>query len=131
MNLTHEGLCYVEASKVMGPTGDLAELEIRSMTDEQLGSLDGVLIDPTEGRLRYFVIERPGWRKPRRCLFPLAVAHVERDAKTLRLDVEPAELSRCEEFDATIITRAALVPDRCATLDAPAPSRQDRRSSAR
>jgi hypothetical protein len=93
-------LCYLDASKVQSPVGELAGVELRSSSDQTLGNLDGVVIDAGERRVLYFVIEKPGWFHKRRYLLPAdAVARVEPGRRALKVDVQPEELRGCEEFD--------------------------------
>jgi hypothetical protein len=95
-----DSLCYLNAANVQSPAGELADVDLRSPDDEPLGTVEGVLIDPAERRVRYFVVESPGWLRRRHYLLPAdAPARVEADRKTLRLDVKPDELARCPEFD--------------------------------
>ena len=96
----NDQLCYLDASRVNGPTGQLDSVDLLAHDDEPLGSLNGVLIDPTERRLRYFVVEKPGWFRRRRYLVPAdEPATVERSRNALRLKVGKDELSSFEEFD--------------------------------
>jgi len=96
---TESGLCYVGASNVHTPAGDLSKVDLRTARDEALGRVDGVLVDPLARRLRYFVVESLGWLKHRYLLPADRPAQVDRDHRTLRLDVDPHELTKCEEFD--------------------------------
>lgn len=100
-------LCYLHAGKVRcGASGDLEGVKLSSDTDEALGTLDGVVIDPAERRVRYFVVHRRGWFKSRRYLVPAdCVAQIASDRRTLRLPVDPDKLTNCEEFD------VASIPD--------------------
>jgi hypothetical protein len=93
-------LCYLDASKVQSPVGELAGVELRSSSDQTLGNLDGVVIDARERRLLYFVVEKPGWFHRRKYLLPAdATPRVERGGRALKVDVRPEELRGCEEFD--------------------------------
>jgi PRC-barrel domain protein len=93
-------LCYLEAGKVQSPGGDLEGVTLASETDEALGTLDGVVFDPAERRLRYFVVHRRGWLTSRRYLVPAdQPAQMADDSRTLRVPVDPAQLADCEEFD--------------------------------
>jgi hypothetical protein len=56
-------LRYLEAAKVEHPTGTLEGYEICTDAQERLGSIDGVLLMPLQRRVRYFVIESPGWTR--------------------------------------------------------------------
>lgn len=94
---TGQDLCYLEASKVVTPLGDLADVELCGPDDATVGTVDGVLIDPRDRRVRYFVVETPGWLRKRRFLLEGDTAiRLERGRRALRLEDE-AELST--EFD--------------------------------
>ncbi len=98
--MTTTQLCYLDASRVYGPTGELGQLDVRSRRNERLGTLDGVLIDPEDRRLRFYVLEVPGWLVNHRCLLPAdAAATVDRQENALRLELERDDLKQCEEFD--------------------------------
>ena len=98
-------LCYLDAGKVRcGASGDLEGLKLSSDTDQAWGTLDGVVIDPAERRLRYFVVHRRGWFKSRRYLVPAdCPAQIASDGRTLRLPVDPDKLANCAEFDVASI----------------------------
>ena len=100
MDVSAAGLCYLEASKVMGPTGLLDDFDVRTRHDQSLGSVDGVLIDPAARKLRYFVIEASGWRNHRRYLLPVeAAATMMPEGHSLRLEMETDDFSALDEFD--------------------------------
>jgi hypothetical protein len=99
MKARDDRLCYLDASKLESPVGTLSHVDLRGTDDRLIGVLDGVVIDPTERKLRYFVVESPGWLRRKRYLVPAdATARVEGDLGELRLEVDSEDLSRCEEF---------------------------------
>ena len=100
MDVTIPRLCYLDASRVMGPAGLLASVDVRTRHDQPLGSIGGVLIDPAEHKLRYFVIESPGASSQRRYLVPIeAAATMAPEGTSLRLDMETDDFTALEEFD--------------------------------
>ncbi len=100
MDVTIPRLCYLDASRVMGPAGLLASVDVRTRHDQPLGSIGGVLIDPAEHKLRYFVIESPGLASQRRYLLPIeAAATMAPEGTSLRLDMEKDDFTALEEFD--------------------------------
>ena len=100
MDVTIPRLCYLDASKVMGPGGLLASLDVRTPQDQFLGSIDGVLIDPAERKLRYFVLESAGSTDHRRYLLPIeAAATIAPEGTSLRLAMETDDFTRLDEFD--------------------------------
>jgi hypothetical protein len=90
-------LRYLSASRVDTPVGDLHDVVVLSPSEEQLGKLNGVLVDPQLRRLCYFVVESGHWLGRRQLLVPAGVARVEPQRKALYLDVEPAGFHACEE----------------------------------
>ena len=96
--MTNLRLCYLNASKVRSPLGNLAALKLESDGQQRLGTLDGVLIDPAERRIRYFVVEKPGWFRSRRYLIPTdCPARVELDRNALCLELEPHDLASYDD----------------------------------
>src|SRR4051794_38582253 len=99
MDVTTARLCYLDASRVLGPTGLLAAVDVRTTQDQSLGSLDGVVIDPAERRLRFFVVEPSGSVNHRRILLPVeAAASVAPEGHTLRIELESGEIAALDEF---------------------------------
>lgn len=97
-------LRFLHASRVDSPAGDLGSLQLQSHTDEPLGTLNGVLIDPAARQVRYFVVETPGWFRSRQYLVPIdCTAKVEPDRRTLRLDLEAGDLETLDEFDSRAV----------------------------
>ena len=93
-------LRYVDASRLRSQAGRLADIDLRGMDDEKIGNLDGVLIDPVERRLRFFVVESSGWFGTRRYLLPTdCPAQVDRNGRSLRIAVDRDGLAQCEEFE--------------------------------
>ena len=105
-NDTNSQLCYLEAGQVTGPCGGLEGVTLSTETDEALGTLDGVVIEPSERRIRYFVVQRRGWLRSRRFLLSAdRPAQMTDDRRKLRLPVEPDELMSLEDFDAQSIPK--------------------------
>ena len=57
-------LCYLDASKLDSPVGALTHLDLKGADDRLLGVLDGIVIDPTERKLRYFVVKSKRLAEP-------------------------------------------------------------------
>ena len=105
-NDTNSQLCYLEAGQVTGPCGGLQGVTLSTERAEALGPLDGVVIDPSERRIRYFVVQRQGWlRRGRFLLSADRPAQMTKDSRELRLPVERDELKSCEDFDAQSIPK--------------------------
>jgi hypothetical protein len=96
-------LCYLEAQNVELPAGRLAGLQLCSGDDQRLGAVDGVLIEPSARRVRYFVVKSSGWLRKGRYLLPLeSSAHVESTQNVLRIEARAADLARTT-FDADAV----------------------------
>jgi hypothetical protein len=100
MDVSHVRLCYLEASRVLGPTGLLAALDVRTRRDQRVGTIDGVVIDPAERKLRFFVVEPSGSVNHRRILLPVeAAGAVAHEGGTLRIELESGDMATLDEFD--------------------------------
>jgi hypothetical protein len=93
----NSNLRYLAASRVDTPVGGLRDAAVFSHTDEELGKLSGILVDPTERRLYYFVVESGRWPSRREHLVPAGLARMEPTRKALYLDVEPDRFGEYEE----------------------------------
>lgn len=96
----NSNLRYLAASCVNTPIGDLRDAVVLSPSEEQLGKLRGIVVDPHERRLCYFVVESGRWLDRRQRLVPAGFARVERQRKALYLDVERDRIDQYEEFSA-------------------------------
>ena len=95
-------LRYVAASNVQSPAGQMASLPLRGADDQPIGSLDGVLLDPIERRLRFYVVRSPGGLRSRRYLLPTECnAQVDSEGRFLRVAVDRDGLAGCQEFHAS------------------------------
>jgi PRC-barrel domain protein len=80
-NPSRTPLCYLQAGQVDGPSGKLVGLKLCDCHDAVIGTLDGVLLDPSERRVRYFVVQSAALAGPRRVLLPVESAlTIEPDA---------------------------------------------------
>lgn len=96
----HSRLRYIDASNVLCRAGGLAQVDLVGAGDEKLGHLNGVLIDPVAGTLRYYVVESPGWLNRRQYLLPTDMpARVDPDGRSLHLDIDPGYMKECETFE--------------------------------
>lgn len=93
-------LCFLAASRVGSPVGDLGSIQLQTLGNEPLGTLSGVLIEPAARRVRYFVVEKEGWFRRRTYLVSAdCPAKVEPGGNRIRLDVAPEDLRSMDEFD--------------------------------
>jgi hypothetical protein len=95
-----EGLRYLDATRVDTPIGRLADLALVSPTDESLGSVDGVVINPSERKVCYLVVESGGWWSSRRYLLPLEPFRVDRQRKAVRVELEATDIRQLPQVHA-------------------------------
>ena len=93
-----DGLRYLDASHVEHPAGMLAGVEVCTETGESLGSVEGVLVEPSRRRVRYFVVERAAMLRPRQYLLPADdLVTLDREDGKLHVDCTAGSMER---FDA-------------------------------
>jgi hypothetical protein len=90
-------LRYLDAGHVHSPLGGLHHLQVLGAHKEPLGRVDGVLIDPVQRRLRFFVVASNDPLE-RHYLLPIDVpTRMSADRRSLELDAD-VELHDCAEF---------------------------------
>lgn len=98
-----EALRYLDAAHVVHPNGTLAGVQICTDDDEPLGAIGGVLLEPLQRRVRYFVVERPAILKKRRYLVSADhPAILNSDKGTIRIDSIDELIER---FDPSSVAR--------------------------
>jgi hypothetical protein len=96
--VANEQLRYLDASHVESPVGVLGDMVLRGPTDEKVGILDGVIIDPVKRQVCYLVVASGAWFKRRRYLVPMGPAKVEPDGHALRVEVDSKSIKECPAF---------------------------------
>ncbi|MGH9411645.1 MAG: PRC-barrel domain-containing protein [Vicinamibacterales bacterium] len=102
---SNAALRFIAADRVDTPAGRLNDFTVVSPTDAQLGTVDGVIVDPSQRQVRYYIVKAPGWVFCHRYLLPATPAHLEAERRTLQIDIEPAELIGFPEADAKSFSR--------------------------
>jgi hypothetical protein len=74
-------------------------LSVRGPDDEDLGDIEGFIVDEPDGRLRYLVIDSGGWFTGGTYLIPPAYTRVDPDTAVLRADLTRETIERFPEFD--------------------------------
>jgi hypothetical protein len=95
----HSRLRYLNASQIEGPVSSFDHLEVRNRDDRTIGRLDGILIDPSERCVRYFVIDDENSRRHHRYLIPLAPTRVDAQRRALCVDVPTSDVEQFEDFE--------------------------------
>jgi hypothetical protein len=102
---SNEALRFLDAHQVETPAGRLNSFSLVGPSGTQLGQLDGVLIDPAQRQVRYYIVKTHGWLLSHRYLLPAAPARLAAERRTLQIDVEPAELTSCADADLQSFSR--------------------------
>lgn len=92
-------LRYLDADDLDDSVVDFDDLDVYGSDGEKLGELDGFLVEPTAARVLYAVVDSGGWFTSRRLLLPVEHATVDREAKSLRVNVSKGSLRGYPEFD--------------------------------
>jgi hypothetical protein len=93
---TPDALRYLDADHVEHPSGTFAGVTVCSQDDQQLGSISGVLVEPTTRRIRYFVVKRGGLLPRRYLLAADTPAVLEASDQQLRILSNVDDLERFE-----------------------------------
>jgi len=91
-------LCYLRAAQIRGPVASFEHLGLKGRDNEDLGCLDGIIIDAVARRMQYFVVQE-GFFHRRRYLLPVYTTEVDAQENVLHVDVDKAELSECARFN--------------------------------
>jgi len=91
-----ERLCFLDNEHLAGPL--VEHLDVMTRAGNKIGTFDGVIVEPTERRVRYLVVDR-GRLLHKRCLIPLLEARVDAEHHSLSLDVDDADASQWQQFD--------------------------------
>lgn len=108
-------LRYVEATQVEHPFGTLAGLSMCTEEDTQLGSVEGVLVEPSSRRIRYFVVERPKMLRRRRYVLAADTpASIQVNTRKLRVMAHEEDLERFDSRSVQNFSDEDLISAMCA-----------------
>jgi PRC-barrel domain len=93
METAEPHLRYISASQVETPAGSLDQLDVLNQEESSVGKLEGIVVDPGERQVRYFVVKSQRQFRSRHYLLPLAPATIDAAHRTMHLDVEPDDVS--------------------------------------
>ena len=98
MTDTHDApqLRFLDNSRLESPL--VESLDVRTQAGTKIGTFDGVIVDPTERRVRYLVVDR-GRVFHKRCLIPMPAARVDAARHELRIDVDDTDPAEWASFD--------------------------------
>ena len=92
-------LRFVDIDDLSESEFDYSELSLRNHTGDDLGSLDGFIVDGTSGRPVYYVVDSGGWFIGRRYLVPIGKGRLDTAARTIVIDLDREQLQRYPEFN--------------------------------
>ena len=92
-------LRYVAAADVHA--FDYGHLRIITTERDDLGSIDGFIVDDRSGRPVYYVVDSGGWFSGRRYVIPVAQLALDREHQELRSELTREQLRRYPEFSAS------------------------------
>ena len=98
MEQANSTLRYVAAEHIDTPTGPLDGAVVVSPNDETIGTLDGMVIDPIERHVRYFVVRSRKWLTSHLHLAPATPARLDSGRKALHVDIGPEDLRQLREI---------------------------------
>jgi ferritin-like metal-binding protein YciE len=90
-------LRYVDADDFETDTFDPSDIRVLGRNDDDLGHIDGFVVDET-GRPYYFVVDSGGWFLGRRYLLPVGKATLDSARRALVVDLEKHTFKRYPEF---------------------------------
>src|SRR4051812_34114154 len=92
-------LFYVPMDVVAQGRSDYRPLAVRNSADEELGVLDGLVVEGELGAARYAVVDAGGLLSHRRFLLPLSLIRFDDAERLLRIDIDKDVATRYPAFD--------------------------------
>jgi hypothetical protein len=96
---TKPWLRYVATSSLDDETLDLDDMKVRNDQGEELGTVDGFVVDSVSGRPRYIVVDAGGWFTAKQFLVPIGEVHLEPARDALRVPLAKEQIRRFPGFD--------------------------------
>ena len=91
-------LRFVEAKRLETAAGSLTDAVLVSPSNKTLGKLDGVIVNPLQRRVCYYVV-KSGWGfRIHRHLLQATAAALEAHRGVVRIDAEPEDLTDLSEI---------------------------------
>jgi len=91
-------LRHLDASQVETPLGTLDNVEVIDPTERTLGRVEGVIVDPEERHVRYYVVESHDWFKTHRYLVPEMPCRIDPARKALKVELDADGLAHLPEL---------------------------------
>jgi hypothetical protein len=92
-------LRYLPADDLSSDAFSLRALKVRNDENEDLGEVDGVILDVESQRPYYLVVDAGGWFKSKNFLVPVGHTQLTADQTTVLVDLSTARINRFPGFD--------------------------------
>lgn len=102
-------LRYLDASQVEHPDGTLDGFEICTDSQGTLGCLQGVLVEPSRRRVRYFVVGPRGWRRRKYLVSAECPARLDCDDSRIYVEADRSDVRPYEPRDVANFAEADVV----------------------
>ncbi len=99
MDHTKPWLKYVPASAMQDATLELRHMKVRNNAAEDLGRVDGFVVNESSGSPRYLVVDAGGWLNSKQFLVPIGQVHLERDREALLVPLSKEQITHFPGFD--------------------------------
>jgi ferritin-like metal-binding protein YciE len=91
-------LRYLDADDLDDSSFNYRDLTVRNRNNDDLGLLDGLIVEAASGRPYYYVIDSGGWFMGRRYLVPVGKASFEATRNALVVDMDRETIRSYPEF---------------------------------
>jgi hypothetical protein len=92
-------LKYVEADDIDDKTLELEDMSVQSNLSEQIGSVDGLIVDSRSGRPYYLVVDAGGWFKTKHILVPMGQLTISADRECFIVPMSKDQIKNFPGFD--------------------------------
>jgi hypothetical protein len=99
MDHTKPWLKFVDVAEVSDQTLDLNHMKVRNRSGDDLGVVDGLVVDAETGRPRYVVVDAGGWFKSKHFLAPIGQIHLDSDRDALIVSLTKEQINGFPGFD--------------------------------
>lgn len=98
-------LSYLNTAQLPTDRVNFADLHVRGDADDDLGRVDGFVVDRTSGHPYYVVVDSGGWFTGSRYLLPVDSVRFQRGDREMRVSVDKQTIRKYPAFDAGAFER--------------------------
>jgi ferritin-like metal-binding protein YciE len=92
-------LTYVNRTQLTGNEALLSEVRVVGAASEDLGAVDGFVVDRSSGRPYYVVVDSGGWFAGNRYLLPINSLRFDRTGRQMRAGLDKDTIKKYPKFD--------------------------------